>query len=68
MVNKRGKLAGSVGVRQQAGSRTGEGSATGGQSDRRWDGNRRAVGQAMGRQQAGSRTGDCPPVSLFRHE
>ena len=43
---------------QQAGSRTGDGSATGGQSDRRWVGNRRAVGQAMGRQQAGSQTGD----------
>ena len=69
MANKRGKLAGAVGVgnrqvvgqamgRQQAGSRTGDGSATGGQSDRRWVGNRRAVGQAMGRQQAGSWTGD----------
>ena len=46
--------------RQQAGNRTGDGSATGGQSDRRWAGNRRAVGQAMGRQQAGSRTGDGP--------
>ena len=44
--------------RQQAGSRTGDGSATGRQSDRRWVGNRQAVGQAMGRQQAGSRTGD----------
>ena len=32
--------------RQQAGSWTGEGSATGGQSDRRWVGNRRAVKQA----------------------
>ena len=34
------------------------GIATGGQSARRWVGNRRVVGQAMGRQQAGSRTGD----------
>ena len=51
-------VIGQAGVRQQIGSRTGEGSATGGQSDRRWVGNRRAVRQAMGRQQAGSWTGD----------
>ena len=51
-------VVGQARVRQQAGSRTGEGSSTGGQSDRRLVGNRRAVGQAMGRQQAGSRTGD----------
>ena len=43
-------VVGQARVRQQAGSRTGEGSATGGQSDRRWVGNRRAVGEAMGRQ------------------
>ena len=44
--------------RQQASSRRGDGSAIGGQSDRRWVGNRRAVGQAMGRQQVGSQAGD----------